>query len=277
MSQVEYYTAERRNWWERLFGGLVSKPEDSMSFQLPSDSLLSGGWTGAHSVADVPENVKAQIREEAVLTTFNRLEASLRLLLYATTPDRQPPTAEDCHQILNVWRYELEHQVNLTPDTYCGAVQRYEPEMEASYIIDGRCDSGALLRIRVPCWRMNERVVVRGEAELLDSPQASSAAPKAEAPSFAKEFSVAEASAADRAADVVPPARKTSKAAKSAESKPADLEATLATMQVVEPGSEGDQQTLDAAGWEALVARAQADLQAREARGEGPDAAVSQP
>jgi len=278
MSQVEYYTAERRNWWERLFGGLVSKPEDSMNFQLPSDSLLSGGWMGAHSVADVPESVKAQIREEAVLTTFNRLEASLRLLLYATTPDRQPPTAEDCHQILNVWRYELEHQVNLTPDTYCGAVQRYEPEMETSYIIDGRCESGALLRIRVPCWRMNERVVVRGEAELLDGPQAPpaapAAAPKGEALSFVVESAAAEAASQVESAPAPAQSAKKTKAAKNAESKPADMEATLATMQAVETAPEGEQQAPDAAGWEALVARAQADLQAREARGEGPDAAA---
>jgi hypothetical protein len=218
-----------------------------MSFELPSDSLLSGGWNGAHSVADVPESVKAQIREEAVLTTFNRLEASLRLLLYATTPDRQPPTAEDCHQILNVWRYELEHQVNLTPDTYCGAVQRYQPEMESSYIIDGRCQSGALLRIRVPCWRMNERVVVRGEAELMDTPESADKA-KAAASSLATEAAAVEAAPAHAPAAGV---------LADAPPKPADLTATL------EAAPEGTQQTLDTAGWDQLVAKAQADLQAR--------------
>lgn len=275
MSQVEYYTAERRNWWERLFGGLVSKPEDSLSYQLPSDSLLNVGWTGAHSVADVPENVKAQIREEAVLTTFNRLEASLRLLLYATTPDRQPPTAEDCHQILNVWRYELEHQVNLTPDTYCGAVQRYEPEMETSYIIDGRCQSGSLLRIRVPCWRMNERVVVRGEAELLDNPQASSAASKSEAFSSGKEIAVEAMPAVESAPAPVQLAEAVAKTPKSVEAQAEELKTTLDSMELVDAASEGSQQALDNEGWEALVARAQADLHAREARGEGPDAVPS--
>ena len=51
-------------------------------------------------------------------------------------------------------------------------MQRYEPEMETAYTIDGRCQAGDLLRIRVPCWRMNEQVVVRGEAELMESGEA---------------------------------------------------------------------------------------------------------
>lgn len=206
MSQVEYYTAERRNWWERLFNGFISRAEDGMGYELPPDSLLSGMWAGAGTVADVPESVKAQIREEAVLSTFNRLESSLRLLLYATTPDRQPPTAEDCHQILNVWRYELEHQVNLTPDTYCGAVQRYEPEMDAAYIIDGRCEPGALLRIRVPCWRMNERIVVRGEAELFSGAEVLAAGSKQPAVSGGSPAAAAEAPATVAAAPAVDPA-----------------------------------------------------------------------
>ncbi|MFN3649283.1 MAG: hypothetical protein ACK47B_06845 [Armatimonadota bacterium] len=172
MSQIESYTTERRGWWDRLFGSVAGRTEGEMQYELPADSLFAGTWSGGgvSSIADVPEQVKHQIREEAVLETFNRLEASLRLLLYATTPDKEPPDAEQCRQILNVWRYELEHRVKLTPDTYCGAVQRYEPEMERAYTIDARCQPGDLLRIRVPCWRMNERVVVRGEAEPIDSP-----------------------------------------------------------------------------------------------------------
>jgi hypothetical protein len=168
--QVEYYNADRRGWWERLFESLVAKKEGDMELQLPPDSLFNGSWNaGASSIADVPEKVKAQIREEAVLDAFNRLESSLRLLLYATTPDKEPPSQERYQQILSVWRYELEHRVNLTPDTYCGAVQKYGPGMDAAYTVDGRCEPGDLLRIRVPCWRMNDRVVVRGEAELVDS------------------------------------------------------------------------------------------------------------
>ncbi len=141
-----------------------------MNYQLPPDSLFADTWNqGASAVADVPEQVKAQIREEAVLSIVNRLEASLRLLLYATTPGKEPPTADHCRQILNVWRYELEHRIHLTPDTYCGAVQRYDPEMDEAYSIIGRCQPGDLLRIRVPCWRMYEKVVIRGEAELVES------------------------------------------------------------------------------------------------------------
>jgi hypothetical protein len=167
--QVDSYTTERRTLWDRLFGSLLSRPEGDMDYQLPPDSLFAGQWNGGPgAIADIPDRLKAQIREEALLDAFNRLEASLRLLLYATTPGKEPPSAERCHQILNVWRYELEHRVNLTPDTYCGAVQRYESEMESSYTIDGRCEPGDLLRIRVPCWRMYDRIVVRGEAEILE-------------------------------------------------------------------------------------------------------------
>ncbi|MCC2668447.1 MAG: hypothetical protein K0Q72_918 [Armatimonadetes bacterium] len=139
-----------------------------MGYQVPADSLFANTWNGAESIADVPETIKAQIREDALLTAFNRLETSLRLLLYATTPGKEPPTPEHLHQILNVWRFELEHRVNLVPDTYCGAVQNYEPEMESAYTIDGRCSAGDRVRIRVPCWRMFEKIVIRGEAEVLD-------------------------------------------------------------------------------------------------------------
>jgi hypothetical protein len=168
MSQTEYYAAERRNWWERLMDSLIPRREDGSSYELPGDSLFASSLgANPQSVADVPERVKKQIREEAVQDAFNRLEASLRLLLYATTPGKEPPSSERYQQILSVWRYELEERVNLIPDTYCGAVQRYAPDMEEAYIIDGRCGSGDLLRIRVPCWRMHDRVVVRGEAELV--------------------------------------------------------------------------------------------------------------
>lgn len=170
MSQVQTVAEEPRGWWERLFHSLLPRPEDAMNYQLPPDSLFADTWNqGASAVADVPEQVKAQIREEAVLSIVNRLEASLRLLLYATTPGKEPPTADHCRQILNVWRYELEHRIHLTPDTYCGAVQRYEPELDEAYSIIGRCQPGDLIRIRVPCWRMYEKVVIRGEAELVES------------------------------------------------------------------------------------------------------------
>jgi hypothetical protein len=145
--------------------------KNSLSVELPPDSLFAGHWsTGdAKSVADVPEKIKAQIREEALLHAFHRLESSLRLLLYATTPGNEPPTPERCQQILNVWRFELEHRVHLTPDTYCGAIQRYEAEMDSAYAISGRCQPGDLLRIRVPCWRLHEQIVIRGEAELVEA------------------------------------------------------------------------------------------------------------
>jgi hypothetical protein len=166
MSQMEYEAVVRRGFWERLCDSLGGRREVRMP-ELPEDSLFATVTGDSASVADVPETVKAAIREEAVLDTFNRLEASLRLLLFATTPGKEPPSAERCQQILNVWRYELERSVNLQPDTYCGAVHRYEFAMENAYTIDGRCAPGDLLRIRVPCWKMRDRIVVRGEAEVV--------------------------------------------------------------------------------------------------------------
>ena len=185
MNQSDYCANGQGNWWERLFGPRDGRSENDMDYKLPDDSLFASAWQGgAESVADVPEGVQAQIREEAVLTAFNRLESSLRLLLHATVPDKEPPSAERCQQILNVWRYELEHRVHLTPDTYCGAVQRYEPQMDGAYIIDGRCEKGDLLRIRVPCWRMFDRVVIRGEAELVGANEVGDDVEIEEAPSM---------------------------------------------------------------------------------------------
>src|ERR1051325_2293501 len=94
MSQTSYDATDERNWWERLLESLGARREEGMDYQLPSDSLFASSWNKEVTcVADVPEKIRAQIREEAVLDTFNRLEASLRLLLYATAPDREPPSA----------------------------------------------------------------------------------------------------------------------------------------------------------------------------------------
>jgi hypothetical protein len=166
MNQPDFAGAARRGWWDRLVDSLRGRTND-LELELPADSLFAARGAVPATVADVPESVKGQIRDAALLDLFNQLESSLRLLLYATTPGREPPSAERCQQILSVWRYELEHRINLMPDTYCGAVQRYEPEMAAAYTIYGRCEPGDLLRINVPCWRMHEQIVVRGEAEVL--------------------------------------------------------------------------------------------------------------
>ncbi len=175
MDQVEVYNQSRETILRRVMRALVK--EESLGVQLPEDSLLAGGWRGdAENLADVPEQLKQQIREEAVLAVFNRLESSLRLLLHATAPDREPPSQEAYRKILDVWRFELEDRASLVPDTYAGAVQKYDPEMVASYAIAGRCDTGDLLRIKVPCWRLFGRVVIRGEAEPLEPGDAKAAA-----------------------------------------------------------------------------------------------------
>ena len=167
MSETEYSIAAPRGFWEKLIDSLRGRRRTSTE-ELPADSLFAMSAPSVVSMADVPEAVKAQIRDAALLDMFNQLESSLRLLLYATAPGKEPPSAERCQQILSVWRFELEQRVNLLPDTYCGAVQQYDPAMESAYIIYGRVRAGDLLRIRVPCWRMQEQIVVRGEAEVVD-------------------------------------------------------------------------------------------------------------
>jgi len=167
MMQAEVVSTERRSWWGKLFGALTGRGE---TYELPSDSLFAESWDGtASAVADVPEQVKKQIEEEAVLAAFSRLGHSLRLLMHATVPGKEPPTAEGCHQILNVWRYELEHSVKLIPDSYCGALLRYKAGLEDAYVIHGRCQAGDLLQVAVPCWRMYDRIVIRGELEIVDN------------------------------------------------------------------------------------------------------------
>jgi hypothetical protein len=158
--------SERGSWWGRLFGALTGHKPD---IELPPDSLFADTWNEfGHTIADVPEKVKQQIQEEAVLATFNRLGHSLRLLMLSTVPGKQPDP-EGCQEILNVWRYELEHNAHLIPDTYCGALIRYQHGMEVEYSISGRCQPGDLLRVVVPCWKMYKRVVIRGEAEPAES------------------------------------------------------------------------------------------------------------
>jgi hypothetical protein len=172
MDQGEFQGQRQDGWLARLFrmlsGGGGNAQE--VNYSLPSDSMFSGFLGGGQSLADVPEEMKEKIREEAVLSVFNRLSSPLRLLLYATEPGKEPPTAEEFQQILSVWRCELQDSVNLKPDGYPGAIQPYQPEMEAAYTIAGRCTNGDLLRVTVPCWRLFGQVVVRGEAEKVDSP-----------------------------------------------------------------------------------------------------------
>lgn len=174
MSETEYSVAAPRGFWDKLIDSLRGRRREPTE-ELPTDSLFALTVPSVVSMADVPETVKTQIRDAALLDMFNQLESSLRLLLYATAPGKEPPSAERCRQILSVWRFELEQRVNLTPDTYCGAVQQYEPEMDTAYTIYGRVNKGDLLRIRVPCWRMQQQVVVRGEAEVVEAQEQISA------------------------------------------------------------------------------------------------------
>ena len=60
MSQVEYFSTERRNWLERFFALFSKRGEE---IELPEDSLFARPWSvDTSTVAEVPDRVKAQIR-----------------------------------------------------------------------------------------------------------------------------------------------------------------------------------------------------------------------
>jgi hypothetical protein len=117
------------------------------------------------TMADIPVPLKRRLQEEALQTTFHRLEMPLRFLLYATAPGREPNSLQEYQDIVNLWRQGLEKEARLLPDNFAGAVRNYEPGMDDAYIIRGRCRTGQQVRITVPAWRMHGQVVVRGEAE----------------------------------------------------------------------------------------------------------------
>jgi hypothetical protein len=117
------------------------------------------------SMADIPTPLKRRLQEEALQTTFHRLEQPLRFLLYATAPGREPDSLQECQDILHLWRQGLEQEARLLPDNFAGAMRNYEPGMDTAYTIKGRCRPGQAVRITVPAWRLHGQVVVRGEAE----------------------------------------------------------------------------------------------------------------
>jgi hypothetical protein len=117
------------------------------------------------TLADIPALLKRRLQEEALQTTFHRLEMPLRFLLYATAPGREPTSLEEYQGIVNLWRQGLETEARLMPDNFTGAVRCYEPTMDDAYTIKGRCTPGQQLRITIPAWRLHGQVVVRGEAE----------------------------------------------------------------------------------------------------------------
>jgi hypothetical protein len=117
------------------------------------------------TLADIPVTLKRRLQEEALQTTFHRLETPLRFLLYATAPGREPESLEEYQGIVHLWRQGLEREARLLPDNFAGAIRQYEPGMEDAYLIKGRCQPGQPMRITVPAWRLHGQVVVRGEAE----------------------------------------------------------------------------------------------------------------
>jgi len=159
------------NWLRRLRGQDGNRAEDT--HRLPDRFWRSDEESRPPAkeltIADIPVPLKRRLQEEALQTAFHRLEMPLRFLLYATAPGREPTSLEEYQGIVNLWRQGLETEAHLMPDNFTGAVRCYEPAMDDAYAIKGRCAAGQQLRITVPAWRLHGQVVVRGEAEPLET------------------------------------------------------------------------------------------------------------
>ena len=154
------------SWWERCLHSLGLRRErepgeDDAAFDWEKDDASAEPMT----VADIPAELKERLQLEALRSTFFRLENQLRFLLRATFQDDHGEGRDEARNILWLWRQGLEQEARLAPDTYPGAVRRYEPEMAEAYFVPGQCQLGDPLRIVTPCWRLDGGVVVRGEAE----------------------------------------------------------------------------------------------------------------
>jgi hypothetical protein len=117
------------------------------------------------AVADIPVELRHELQSEAVRETLRRLQGTLRALLAASTPGREPASVAECMQLFDNCRRALEQEVFLAADAYPGAVRSYSTDLEKEYVVHGRCQAGEPVRILVPCWRLRGEVVVRGEAE----------------------------------------------------------------------------------------------------------------
>ena len=157
------------NWLRRLRGQEGNRGEEGHRLSERFWHHEEGGRSQPNemTIADIPLPLKRRLQEEALQTTFHRLEMPLRFLLYATAPGREPSSVEEYQGIVNLWRQGLEAEARLMPDNFSGAIRLYEPAMETAYTIKGRCAAGQQVRITVPAWRLHGEVVVRGEAEPL--------------------------------------------------------------------------------------------------------------
>jgi hypothetical protein len=157
-------------WLRRLTGGSREENEP-LGQNLPAWFEKKGmkPLTDEMTVADIPVALKRRLQEEALQTTFHRLEMPLRFLLYATAPGREPTSLEEYQGIVSLWRQGLEREARLLPDNFTGAIRCYEASMDEAYLIKGRCQPGQQVRITVPAWRLHDQVVVRGEAEPFES------------------------------------------------------------------------------------------------------------
>jgi len=152
-------------WWERCLIKLGVRPEPpALDAAFDWERADDGGM----SLADVPDELKERLQKDALRGAFYRLENQLRFLLRATFEDDAPDEQDEARNILWLWRQGLEQEVRLKPETYPGAVLRYEAGMVESYFVPARCQLGEPLRIVTPCWRLDGDVVVRGEAEPYD-------------------------------------------------------------------------------------------------------------
>ena len=163
----EVMTGAGWSWLRRLMGrtDMLSKSTRGRSGSSWFGEVREPEVREDLTLADIPTPLKRRLQEEALQTTFHRLEMPLRFLLYATAPGREPDSLEQCQDILHLWRQGLEQEARLLPDNFAGAIRNYDSTMDSAYTIKGRCAPGEQVRIVVPAWRLHGEVVVRGEAE----------------------------------------------------------------------------------------------------------------
>jgi hypothetical protein len=140
---------------------------DSSRAALLGETPVDGGGANAiYCMAEVPTELRERIKEEELIRIIRRLETPLRALHVATSRKGVEYPAEELRFFLLMWRQALGDYVGLLPDER--SVLVYEPGTDDSYFVRGLCEPGSHLVVLESCWTLNGRVVVRGEARVLE-------------------------------------------------------------------------------------------------------------
>ncbi|MCA1595028.1 MAG: hypothetical protein LC772_01165 [Chloroflexi bacterium] len=131
--------------------------------EFPGDG---GGRERMACLADVPSEIRERIKEDELVRIIRRLETPLRALHAATSRKGVEYPADELRHFLLIWRQALGDYLTLLPDER--SVLVYESGTDDSYFVRGRCEPGSHIVVLEPCWTLNGRVVVRGEARVIE-------------------------------------------------------------------------------------------------------------